>query len=72
MLGETPERSRFYQLWKCRECNVNQKEVPITKAVVPLFHDQIEKAVHAFDRTVRIIGWRASFLCFFASLLVCG
>jgi hypothetical protein len=58
MLGETPERLQSYQLWGCRERIVNCHKDVITKAIVPLFHDQIEKAVHPSYRTRRILRRR--------------
>src|SRR6266571_8748725 len=57
MPGETPGRSRSYQLWGCRECSVDYYEKAVTKATAPLFRDQIEKAIHPFYGTRRIL-WR--------------
>jgi hypothetical protein len=55
MPGETPERPQSYQLWEFRERLVNNHKYGITKAIVPLFHDQIEKAVHPSYRTRRVL-----------------
>jgi hypothetical protein len=70
MPGGTPELSQFYQLWGCRERLAKYKEETITQAVVPLFHDQIEKTVHAFDGTMWVFWGRGC--CYHAALLGCG
>jgi hypothetical protein len=60
MPGETPGRPQSYQLWGFRERIVNNHKGGVTKAIVPLFHDQIEKAVHSSYRTRRVLrqgGW---------------
>jgi hypothetical protein len=56
MLGETPAQSRSYQLPGCHEHSVNCHGELLTKAGLPLFKDQIEKAVNPSYGTKRR-GW---------------